>query len=67
MVHAHKVDPQAPNGLKMTYYSQADCLTITQNKWNWKCGECGKVYLNRWQAQDCCIKSVQLNDGEKKA
>ena len=57
MVNAHKVDPQGTEGLKMTYYSQGDCLTFIHNKYNWKCGNCGKVYLNRWAAQDCCTKA----------
>lgn len=55
-MNAHKVDPQSKEGLKIVYYSQADYLTFTQNKWNWKCGKCGKVYLNRYAAQNCCQK-----------
>ena len=66
-MNAHKVDPMSENGLKMTYYSQADCLTYVQNKFNWQCGKCGKVYLNRWQAQECCsvISCVQTDVNKK--
>lgn len=69
MVHAHKVKPDSEEGLKMVYYSQADSFHSTQNKFNWKCGVCGKVYLNRWQAQECCsiIPCVQtVNQEDKK-
>jgi hypothetical protein len=62
-VKAQKVNPHEKEGLGMVYASQAD-LGQTYgngwNKWNWKCGVCGKVYLNRWTAQDCCKNKISL-------
>ena len=49
-----RIDPDSPEGLGSTYHSQADSLCLTDNKWNWKCESCGKVYLNRWKAKECC-------------
>jgi hypothetical protein len=56
---AQKVNPDGKDGLGMVYAAQADLGQVYGNgwnKWNWKCGVCGKVYLNRWRAQDCCSK-----------
>jgi len=61
---AKKVDPYGPHGLKTTYHSQADAPHDCVNKWNWKCGICGEVYLNRWKAQECC-REVEKEEVKK--
>jgi hypothetical protein len=65
---AQKVNPDSKEGLKMVYASQADTGQTYGNngwnKWNWKCGVCGKVYLNRWMAQDCCTEKIALPSKE---
>jgi hypothetical protein len=53
-MNVHKIDPLGPEGLGATYAAQADGPYEVRNKWNWKCGACGQVYLNRWKAQECC-------------
>ncbi len=59
-MNAHRVIPESVEGLGVTYHSDSSNLCECHNKFNWKCGKCGKVFLNRWKAQECCFEEEKM-------